>query len=130
MIQKRSCGKFIFTLGVLLALSPSYACSFVLNLIWNVEIYYVAVIPFLTSFLMAVALSDIKSALVCSIISLILGSLIAIIIISGPVIIYNPELTEIATTIALSSVVRLLVIVNAAPTFIGVLLGYLIIGES
>lgn len=89
---------------------------------------YALIISFAASLMIGVLAKDSKSAFFCVYASLILGSAIATWILVVPAIDEGPIKFDIALTITLSSIAKILLI-NVGLSFVGCLLGVLLGGK-
>lgn len=119
---KKGHRRFLFELGVAFASSLNYAGSYVLFLLWRLGIQYSVVISLAVSLIIGILVVDLTRSVVYTYISIILGSAVAILIISGPVIIEDPEMIDVAIAVAINPMVGLL-LTNFAMCTIGVFTG-------
>lgn len=120
---------FLLNLGIIFASCLIYAFSYVLNLIWRIDVVYPVIISFVTSLMIGILVRDSKWALVCVCASLILGSAIATFIVVRPVMIEEPAKFDIALTVTISTIAKILLF-NIIASFVGALLGTLSSRES
>lgn len=100
-----------------IASSLNFAGIYILNLLWKVDIIYSSILLFLSGLINGILSKKIQESIIASYVSAILGAIIATIIIVGPVMIYSPEIIDLAITGAISCVGRILIICFVIITF-------------
>jgi len=119
---------FFLDFGIVVTSCLIHACGYILNLIWRVGVVYTLIISFAASLMIGVLVMDSKSALVCMCASLLLGSAIAALILIMPVMIEEPIKFDIALTVTLSSIAKILLF-NLITSFVGVFAGLFMSGN-
>lgn len=128
MAKMKAMQGILIKFSVAVALCLIYACSCVLNLIWKLGLVYTLSTSFAASFIVGILLMDFKSTLFCVCISLVLGSAVAALILVMPVMIEEPVKFDLALTVALSSVAKILIL-NMGASIAGSLFGIILGGK-
>lgn len=120
----------IFLLDIVITVASSiiFICSYLLYLIWKIEIVYSIIISFCFSIMVGILLDDYKSIFICILASLILGSAVVTLILVRPVMIAEPGKFDITLTVIVSSLAKM-GLFNIIASLIGALLGFFSSGE-
>jgi len=119
---------FLLDIVIIIASSLIFICSYLLYLIWKIEIVYSIIISFCFSIMVGILLDDYKSIFICILASLILGSAVVTLILVRPVMIAEPGKFDITLTVIVSSLAKM-GLFNIVASFIGALLGFFSSGE-
>lgn len=119
---------FLLDIVIIIASSLIFICSYLLYLIWKIEIVYSVIISFCFSIMVGILLDDYKSVFICILVSLILGSAVVTFILVRPVMIAEPGKFDITLTVIVSSLAKM-GLFNIVASLIGALLGFFSSGE-
>jgi len=119
---------FFLDIVIIIASSLIFICSYLLYLIWKIEIVYSVIISFCFSIMVGILLDDYKSVFICILVSLILGSAVVTFILVRPVMIAEPSKFDITLTVIVSSLAKM-GLFNIVASLIGALLGFFSSGE-
>jgi len=119
---------FLLDIVIIIASSLIFICSYLLYLIWKIEIVYSVIISFCFSIMVGILLDDYKSVFICILVSLILGSAVVTFILVRPVMIAEPSKFDITLTVIVSSLAKM-GLFNIVASLIGALLGFFSSGE-
>ena len=120
-------GEALSAFTLIVAATLNFACAYILNLAWRLEVYYFVLISFGVSLLVGVLEPNLKRSIVFTYLSALLGAALALLVMLFPTLLFEPELLDPAITVGLSCISRL-VILGFAVNLFGVLLGYFLGG--
>lgn len=116
--------KILWNIGLVLSASICYAGAVLWSIIWRLDILLYIVVAFLISTLLGAMIIDIKRSVASTYISMLLGSLIAIVIFLAPHALFAKSSTEFDfAAIALFTILGKMILIGLIFYFLGAFLG-------
>jgi hypothetical protein len=116
--------KILWNIVLVLSASICYAGAILWSIIWRLDILLYIVVGFLISALLGAIIVDIKRSVASAYISMLLGSLIAVVLFLAPHALFSKSSTEFDfAAIALLTILGKMVLIGLIFYFLGAFLG-------